>query len=527
MIVTETTPLGIRHAPEVGRKKANTFNELDITTGFLPGPESDTFKSSRTHFDGLMNPVTPTNAAIRSLFTVPILAGSLLSGVETQAAEITVTSALDDNGDGCTLREALFSAGRDRIDMSGCSPGDGADTIVFDNSLAGETITLTGGQLEADSSVTINGDIDGDGIADITINARNASRVLDLSGATNNISLKNLSIENGSITGGGAVGAGVRVAGINSFTIENCTLSRNNAEVSGGGLYIGASQGSIIDSNFINNSSVDNGGALAVLNSNVVIHRSTLQRNTAKEGAGLYSNVSSIEIIQSTLHTNTATGSAGGGIYSVSDALTITNSTISGNSAQAFGGGILAMYNDGSPVDARAALRLVNSTISDNTAATDGAGMYAFRFDPDAVFSPVRIINSIIANSSGMDCGIGDPVSIETEETSIIEDGTCGTQALAIDPLLGELANNGGNTRTHLPLDGSPAIDAGSNTNCGSGSSLDDDQRGFSRADGACDIGAVEVQSVLAGSGQGGGSGGNHPAWLLCLLIVRLLRNTA
>ncbi|WP_430284641.1 choice-of-anchor Q domain-containing protein, partial [Salmonella enterica] len=55
--------------------------------------------------------------------------------------------------------------------------------------------------------------------------------------------------------------------------------------------------------------------------------------------------------------------------------------------------------------------------------------------------------------------------------------------------MLGPLTNNEGTTETHLPQDGSPAIDAG-NLIC---EALD--QRGLPRPSGAaCDIGAVEVQ---------------------------------
>lgn len=69
-----------------------------------------------------------------------------------------------------------------------------------------------------------------------------------------------------------------------------------------------------------------------------------------------------------------------------------------------------------------------------------------------------------------------------------------------VAPLLGALADNGGPTLTHLPLGGSPAIDAGSNPDA-----LAFDQRGdpFARVAGDSmlpDIGAVEV-NVNQGTG--------------------------
>jgi hypothetical protein len=73
------------------------------------------------------------------------------------------------------------------------------------------------------------------------------------------------------------------------------------------------------------------------------------------------------------------------------------------------------------------------------------------------------------------------------------------------DPLLAPLADNGGPTRTHALLPGSPAISAGSNP-----ANLTTDQRGagFPRVyESAADIGAFEVQqptvpSVVVNAGQ-------------------------
>ena len=68
-----------------------------------------------------------------------------------------------------------------------------------------------------------------------------------------------------------------------------------------------------------------------------------------------------------------------------------------------------------------------------------------------------------------------------------------GTTAAPIDPLLGPLGFNGGSTFTHLPLAGSPAIDAGENSIAPT-----IDQRGGHRPlpiGGNVDIGAVEIQT--------------------------------
>jgi hypothetical protein len=74
-----------------------------------------------------------------------------------------------------------------------------------------------------------------------------------------------------------------------------------------------------------------------------------------------------------------------------------------------------------------------------------------------------------------------------------VEDNTCGLIG-GSDPLLGPLQNNGGPTKTHALLPGSPAIDAGNDAVCAADPVNGLDQRGVARPQGAsCDIGAYEA----------------------------------
>jgi hypothetical protein len=69
------------------------------------------------------------------------------------------------------------------------------------------------------------------------------------------------------------------------------------------------------------------------------------------------------------------------------------------------------------------------------------------------------------------------------------------TDLLDVDPKLGPLQDNGGPTQTHALLEGSPAIDAGDNTDA---PEFDQRGEGFPRIDpvtGIIDIGAFEFQS--------------------------------
>ena len=91
-------------------------------------------------------------------------------------------------------------------------------------------------------------------------------------------------------------------------------------------------------------------------------------------------------------------------------------------------------------------------------------------------------------SGSTLTCGGSNIVQVLGNAGTVLGTNTI----LAVNPLLGPLANNGGRTLTMLPQGGSPAINAGVSS---AGASLSKDQRGFSRLFGrAVDIGAVEVR---------------------------------
>jgi hypothetical protein len=137
---------------------------------------------------------------------------------------------------------------------------------------------------------------------------------------------------------------------------------------------------------------------------------------------------------------------------------------------------------------------LTSSTVTGNTAGnTSPGGIFTDTGATTVVSHTIVAKNTVTGITS--DCE--DPL---TSLGHNIESGsTCGfTQPgdrQNTDPLLGPLAANGGWTRTHAPLPGSPAIDGGSPGACPAA-----DQRGVPRpldgdasAAAACDVGAVEV----------------------------------
>jgi len=127
---------------------------------------------------------------------------------------------------------------------------------------------------------------------------------------------------------------------------------------------------------------------------------------------------------------------------------------------------------------------ITNSTVSGNSAATCG-GLCA---------GTIEIGNTILnSNAAGSIDG-----SVTSRGYNVCSDDAGGLlngpgDQINTDPLLGPLRNHGGPTLTHMPMRGSPAIDAGDpNT-----PPPDHDQRGacFLRVfGGRIDVGSVETQ---------------------------------
>jgi len=127
---------------------------------------------------------------------------------------------------------------------------------------------------------------------------------------------------------------------------------------------------------------------------------------------------------------------------------------------------------------------LTYTTVASNTATSGADGIHVD-------FSPVLLQNTIVAYNGTTNCDGG----VMTSNGYNLEDAnTCGFSATGditdTNPLLGPLADNGGDTLTHALLGGSPAIDNGT---CVAG--ITTDQRGVTRPQGGtCDMGAYESE---------------------------------
>ncbi len=292
-------------------------------------------------------------------------------------------------------------------------------------------------------------------------------------------------------------GGGLYINSNSAVTLNNVTVSGNDANGgdagNGGGIYFTSFGGSIDTTNSrINTNTAGSSGGGLYVSGPATVTTTTVNGNTSSYGGGIY-NSDSLTLTRSTVSGNTA-NSYGGGIYQVSTA-SITNSTLSGN--RALGGG----SNYGGGIWVEDDTNLTNVTIA-NTIAGGGLGLES---------GTVNTLNTLIVNNTGGDC-TGDESNINNLGGNRDRDDTCKSTTPAFDfatdasPLIGPLQDNGGPTRTHALLGGSPAIDAGLAAGC-PGS----DQRGQSRPQGpGCDVGAFEV-GVPEPDGNGGGPGPTPP----------------
>ena len=199
------------------------------------------------------------------------------------AATITVTNT-NDNGIG-SLRQAI----------SDSSPGD---TIDFDSSLNGLTITLTTGELLIDKDLSIIGP----GANLLAVNGNDTSILFSVNWGIE-ASISGLTITHGN--GGGIWNNG-------SLTITNSTLTLNAGALYGGGI---SNFGSLaITNSTLSYNSANNGGGIGNFGGGLVtVTNSTLSGNLGFSGGAIF-NSGSLAIANCTLSNNVSPDNDGGGI---------------------------------------------------------------------------------------------------------------------------------------------------------------------------------------------------------------------
>lgn len=320
------------------------------------------------------------------------------------------------------------SAGSLRAQIAAASSGD---TINFDASLSGQTITLTSGEIAFSKSLII----DGSALTNpVTISGNNNSRIFYISsGAT--VTMTGLRFIDGSNNDGdpgawGGDGGAIHIRD-STLTISESEFIDNQSEYNGGALYIWETATTLSNNTFINNSTTFAGGAVrTVASQTILITGNTFVGNTANEGAAIWDS-SGLE--------------------------TISNNTFSNHGSR-------AVYH-------YQALNLNNNTFLGDD------GVFVRNASAD-----LHMRNNILGS-----CSLVGGGTISTNINNWIVDGTC-SPAYSGNPYLMPLADNGGTTQTAALIPFSSAINAGT-SNCPA-----TDQRGQSRG-ATCDLGAYETQT--------------------------------
>jgi hypothetical protein len=267
-------------------------------------------------------------------------------------------------------------------------------------------------------------------------------------------------------------------------TVNDLTITGGNQGNGRGGGFFAEGALTIVDSRITGNHASTGGG----LGSNglVTLVRSSVDANSSGQGGsgGIWAGPASPGVV---LTDSTVSNNVGGGIssFNTNASVRVVNSTVSGNNTALFGAGI---FSAGSTV-------LVYATVVGNQATT------AF----DNVDSlTIESFGSVVAGGASPppnnNCVI-NPAATISHGYNYSDDTTCSftdptDRQDAGDPMVGQLADNGGPTPTMLPLPGSPLLDRIPKDACRDNGAADvaSDQRGVRRPQGdACDIGSVEV----------------------------------
>ncbi len=277
--------------------------------------------------------------------------------------------------------------------------------------------------------------------------------------------LERSTLSSGNCGGGFGGGGGLWLSSGTASSIVLSTITGNGGTYLGGGIY----------------ASLSSGGSLTLESSTITLNSAAIFGN----GGGITSLGGEIRIENSTVSENNA--AFGGGIGSAGTDLQLIDSTVSGNFSYTSGGGVY--FTEG----AGGSLLLRHTTVTANRSLGGGGGLVVGTLSaPDVV----QLDHSILANPSVDLIVSNDPASITANYTLVGNLGTAilsgGHNLIGIDPRLGPLADNGGPTETHIPLSGSPVLNAG---NPAIPSPPATDQRGFARIVGpAIDLGAVEAE---------------------------------
>ncbi len=297
------------------------------------------------------------------------------------------------------------------------------------------------------------------------------------------VTIAGLSIANGRALNpdGNSDNLGGGILNWSSLTVSNCVVAQNAALAEAGGSGFGGGIFTI--------------GPLRLVNS-------TIRGNNASfAGGGVCTfHANNVQIEGCTISGNFA-GIQGGGLNFQGRTGSLKNSTVSGNKTLVDGTASALLHltfgSEASDLD------ISECTIVDNCGNTNAAVVIAGL--PGNLGINTRMIGTLVANNLTQNFFLDGDATLQSLGHNLDSDGSSGltdgvngdlvgTAGTPLEARLGPLQDNGGPTRTHALLPGSPALDAGVGVDV-NGNTVATDQRGLPRPQGAaCDIGAFENQ---------------------------------
>jgi hypothetical protein len=325
-----------------------------------------------------------------------------------------------------------FSAGqlslREAVSLANGMPG--ANTITFATAMSGATINLSGTEIEISEALTIDAR---PLVANVTINAHELSRILNITPITGDFTLGGLTLVGGTTTSDGQAGEGGAIHSFSTghLTLQRCTVSGSSTlgDFASGGAIFANGDLSLLFSTLNDNSTAGDsafGGGLyaagdVTLTHTIVSHNRTQGATAA--GGGIFT-VGDATLLWGAIDGNSTAGASavGGGIAASGD-VSLTYSSVTANSTAGFaadGGGIAAngdvslnassvsgnttvglSADGGGILSFYGAITLGRSTISDNDAKGGGGGMSA-QAGVTAADSTISANRAFDANGGGI-----------------------------------------------------------------------------------------------------------------------------
>jgi CSLREA domain-containing protein len=245
---------------------------------------------------------------------------------------ILVETAFPADVTNCTISNSSFSANM-------ASAGGGGALFI-----EGGTVQTTGSTFSGNNAANGGAIYDGapSPYALNVANCRFSSNTADTEGGAIDDQQANLTIT-GSLISTNRVsngsGGGLLLGGGGTVTVLNSNILSNTAGAGGGGIYNSLSGAlSVSNSTVAFNSAAENGGGILNVGNIVSIEDCSVSKNNAGGSGGAIENAGLITVDQSLLNANTA-GANGGAIDNFA-AGSLTDSSVHGNSAGSSGGSI-------------------------------------------------------------------------------------------------------------------------------------------------------------------------------------------